>query len=82
MKKIKTLKSKKVALTPPNTDLGPSFLIVGIGASAGGPNSAEFKVKPSSAIALGIVDMVLPPQGIAEELARISNFPDEMNSSR
>ena len=46
------------------------------------PNSAEFDAKPARAIALGVVDMTLPPQGIAEELARISKFPDEMNLSR
>jgi len=41
------------------------------------PGSAKFMFKPFSAIDLGVVNMVMPPQGIAEELTRIS-----MNSSR
>jgi len=35
-------------------------------------NSAKFQSMPKSAIAEGVVDMVLPPEKIAEELTRIS----------
>ncbi|HWA35143.1 MAG TPA: CheR family methyltransferase [Cyclobacteriaceae bacterium] len=38
--------------------------------------SAKFQSMPKSAIAEGVVDMVLPPDKIAKELARISNNKD------
>lgn len=37
--------------------------------------SAEFKDMPRNAIATGAVDFVLPPEGIARELERISRHP-------
>jgi len=37
--------------------------------------SAEFSGMPQAAIGTGAVDLVLPPRGIAEELARISKHP-------
>jgi two-component system CheB/CheR fusion protein len=37
--------------------------------------SAKFDGMPRSAIAMGCVDFVLPPEGIATELARISREP-------
>jgi two-component system CheB/CheR fusion protein len=37
--------------------------------------SAEFSGMPQAAIGTGSVDMVLPPRGIAEELARIARHP-------
>jgi two-component system CheB/CheR fusion protein len=39
-------------------------------------NSARYSGMPSSAKASGFVDFVLPPEGIARELARISGHPD------
>jgi len=39
-------------------------------------DSAKFQSMPKSAIAEGVVDMVLPPDKIAKELARISNNKD------
>lgn len=39
------------------------------------PESAKYDGMPASAIAAGGVDFVLPPQGIAHELARISRHP-------
>src|SRR5512142_3321610 len=39
------------------------------------PASAKFDGMPRSAIATGCVDFVLPPEGIAAELARISREP-------
>jgi two-component system CheB/CheR fusion protein len=39
------------------------------------PQSAKFDGMPRSAIATGCVDFVLPPEGIATELARISREP-------
>lgn len=38
-------------------------------------DSAEYDGMPRSAIAAGHVDFVLPPEGIAEELARIARHP-------
>jgi two-component system, chemotaxis family, CheB/CheR fusion protein len=40
------------------------------------PASAKFDGMPSSAIATGCVDFVLPPDGIAAELARIASDPN------
>lgn len=37
--------------------------------------SAEFSGMPQAAIGTGAVDLVLPPRGIAEELARIARHP-------
>ena len=37
--------------------------------------SAQHSSMPSSAVAAGCVDFVLPPRGIAEEIARISRHP-------
>ena len=37
--------------------------------------SAKYESMPRSAIAAGVVDFVLPPQKIAEELARIADHP-------
>ncbi len=37
--------------------------------------SAEFSGMPQAAIGTGAVDLVLPPRGIAEELARIAKHP-------
>src|SRR5437667_28568 len=60
------------------------FAIVGVGASAGGlggitlvqePNSAKYDGMPRAAMATGAVDLVLPPQEIANELYRISRHP-------
>jgi two-component system CheB/CheR fusion protein len=42
--------------------------------------SAKYSGMPSSAIAAGCVDRVLPPEGIARELARISQHPYVMHS--
>ena len=39
------------------------------------PETAKFDGMPSSAISAGCVDLVLPPEGIATELARISRHP-------
>ncbi|HEV2669328.1 MAG TPA: chemotaxis protein CheB, partial [Blastocatellia bacterium] len=39
------------------------------------PKSAKYDSMPRSAIAAGCVDFVLTPEGIAEELARISRHP-------
>jgi two-component system CheB/CheR fusion protein len=39
------------------------------------PTSAKYDGMPRSAIASGIVDLVLPPKGLAQELARISKHP-------
>jgi len=39
------------------------------------PKTAAWSSMPSSAIAAGAVDFVLPPAGIAEELARIGRHP-------
>lgn len=39
------------------------------------PESAKYDGMPRSAIAAGCVDLVLPPAGIANELARIANHP-------
>ena len=39
------------------------------------PDSAKYDSMPRSAIASGCTDFVLPPQGIAEELTRISRHP-------
>ncbi len=39
------------------------------------PGSAKFDGMPRSAIATGCVDVVLPPEGIAAELARIARDP-------
>ena len=39
------------------------------------PASAKFDGMPRSAIATGCVDLVLPPEGIAAELARIAREP-------
>ncbi len=39
------------------------------------PQSAKYDGMPASAIAAGCVDFVLPPEGIAEELERISRHP-------
>ena len=38
-------------------------------------SSAKYDGMPASAIASGSVDLVLPPEGIAEELARIADHP-------
>jgi two-component system, chemotaxis family, CheB/CheR fusion protein len=43
--------------------------------------SAKFDGMPQSAIAAGCVDLVLPPDGIAEELARICEHPYLAHSS-
>ena len=37
--------------------------------------SAKYNGMPHSAIAAGVVDMVLPPEGIARELARLARHP-------
>lgn len=39
------------------------------------PRSAKYDGMPRSAITAGHVDFILPPEGIAEELARISRHP-------
>jgi two-component system, chemotaxis family, CheB/CheR fusion protein len=39
------------------------------------PQSAEFGKMPQNAIATGCVDFVLPPEGIAQELLKISRHP-------
>ena len=39
------------------------------------PKSAKFDGMPKSAIATGLVDLILPPNEIAQELARISKHP-------
>jgi two-component system, chemotaxis family, CheB/CheR fusion protein len=39
------------------------------------PNSAKYDGMPHSAIVSGHVDFILPPEGIAQELARISRHP-------
>jgi two-component system CheB/CheR fusion protein len=39
------------------------------------PVSAKFDGMPRSAIATGCADVVLPPEGIAKELARIAGEP-------
>lgn len=39
------------------------------------PHSAKYDAMPASAIAAGCVDFILPPEGIAKELARISRHP-------
>ena len=43
--------------------------------------SAKFDGMPQSAIAAGCVDLILPPDGIAEELARICEHPYLAHSS-
>ena len=37
--------------------------------------SAKFSGMPHSAITAGVVDIVLPPEGIAVELARLGRHP-------
>jgi two-component system CheB/CheR fusion protein len=39
------------------------------------PQSAKYDGMPRSAIAAGVVDFILPPEGIAQELAEISRHP-------
>ena len=39
------------------------------------PHSAQYDGMPRSAIAAGCVDFVLPPEGIAQELARLGRHP-------
>ena len=39
------------------------------------PKSAKYDGMPKSAIATGVVDLILPPEDIAHELARISGHP-------
>ncbi|HWO13939.1 MAG TPA: chemotaxis protein CheB, partial [Polyangiaceae bacterium] len=46
------------------------------------PTSAEFPSMPSMAIAAGAADVVLPPEAIATELARIAHHPHLVISSR
>jgi two-component system, chemotaxis family, CheB/CheR fusion protein len=43
-------------------------------------NSAKYDSMPASAIAAGCVDLVLPPEGIAKELARIARHPYVLNA--
>ena len=39
------------------------------------PRSAKYDGMPNSAIASGCIDVVLPPERIAEEVARIGHHP-------
>lgn len=39
------------------------------------PKSAKYDGMPTSAIRAGVVDLILPPEGIAKELARVSSHP-------
>jgi two-component system, chemotaxis family, CheB/CheR fusion protein len=39
------------------------------------PQTAKYDGMPGSAIAAGCVDFILPPEGIAQELARVSQHP-------
>jgi two-component system, chemotaxis family, CheB/CheR fusion protein len=73
-------KSAAVAVVLSGTGSDGALGVQAVGGEGGvvfaqDPTSARFDGMPRSAIATGCVDLVLPPEGIAAELARIAREP-------